>query len=137
MFRARIFRGNFRPKPKWAGQMGHGQKGRPNGPGPNGPARWAGQTGQGQTGRPNGPGPTLDFHAKLFPTTVACVFSRQDASALLVLTQNRKLLGPWRHLDSFKSPPNGASASYLLPGRHDSSPHVRKGLNRDGDLGEK
>ena len=59
-----------RARAKRAGQMG-----RPNGPGPNGPAKWArakgaGQMGKGQMGRPNRPGPTLNFHAKLFPTTV-------------------------------------------------------------------
>ena len=55
-------RARARARAKRAGQTGQGQKGRPNGPGPNGPAKrarakWAGQMGQGQMGRPNGPGP--------------------------------------------------------------------------------
>ena len=46
-------------------------------------------------------------------------------------------LGHWRHLHSSEPPPNGAPASYLSPGWHDRSPRVGKGLDRDGDLGEK
>ena len=64
---------------------------------------------------------------------------RQDDGVFPVLTKNWKMggLGHWRHLHSYEPPPNGAPASYLSPGWHDRSPHVGKGLNRDGDLVEK
>ena len=64
---------------------------------------------------------------------------RQDDGVFPVLTKNWKMggLGHWRHLHSSEPPPNGAPASYLSPGWHDRSPHVGKGLNKDGDLGEK
>ena len=52
-----------------------------------------------------------------------CIIS-WDAGALPGPTKNWKIggLGLWRHLDSFRPPPNGAPASYLSPGRHDRPP---------------
>ena len=63
----------------------------------------------------------------------------QDDGVFPVLTKNWKMggLGHWRHLHSSEPPPNGAPASYLWPGWHDRPPRVGKGLNKDGDLGEK
>ena len=63
----------------------------------------------------------------------------QDEGSSLEPPKDWKMgaLGPWRHLHSSEPPPNGAPASYLSPGRHGRPPRVGKGLNRDGDLGEK
>ena len=88
--------------------------------------------GQGAKGRTMGPWPD---HV----TRCADYRIRQDDGVFLVLTKNWKMggLGHWRHPHSSEPPPNGAPASYLSPGWHDRSPRVGKGLDRDGDLGEK